>query len=49
MPSLVLPGFLGGGGRILLEDIEQNSAFAFRAAGILLGQHDVHEASGATY
>lgn len=49
MRTLVLPGFVGGGRIDLMVDIEQNSAFAFRAAGLLLGQHDVHEASGATY
>lgn len=41
MRTLVLPGFVGGGRIDLMEDIEQNCAFAFRAAGILLGHYDV--------
>ncbi|RWW24348.1 hypothetical protein GW17_00011379 [Ensete ventricosum] len=42
-----LPGLLGGGGGGggVVEEVEEDGALALGALGIVLGEHDVHEAA----
>ncbi|CAL9038798.1 unnamed protein product, partial [Musa banksii] len=40
-----LPGRLGGGG--VVEEVEEDGALALGTPGVILGEHDVHEAPGA--